>query len=109
MSADKRAILLRQFTIQLFKHALAALFQNISAKVNAFNVQATVVHAALTPWPAKLSASPAPTTGSLMNRLNCASLLAQQINSTICIKKVQSVSNWLSCQYYYSSMQAVSH
>ena len=50
MSADKRAIFLRQFiTIQLFKHALAALFQNISAKVNAFNVQATVVHAALTP------------------------------------------------------------
>ena len=49
MSADKHAILLRQFTIQLFKHALAALFKHISARVNAFNVQATVVHAALMP------------------------------------------------------------
>ena len=48
MSADKRAILLRQFTIQLFKHALAAHFQHISARANALNVQATVVHVALT-------------------------------------------------------------
>ena len=83
MSADKRAILLRQFTIQLYKHALAAHFRHISARANVFNVQATAVHVDTTHQTAKLYASLAQTAGSWTNRLDCASLFVPQINSTI--------------------------
>ena len=74
---------LPQFTTQLWELALNAQFQPFSARINAFNAQAIAVHAALLIRPTKLSANPAKKATSLTKNLNCASLLAPQISSTI--------------------------